>query len=106
MPMMAASAALSHAGDVSVGWVGVVASVAVLLGFMLCGPWLAACAVRRWKRGDDADDGHGFGGGGGGGSQGPRPPDHPPDAEPEWWPEFERDFATYVDRRKVPAIPA
>ena len=103
MTSTAVSVSVSQAGHTSVGWVGAGASVAVLLGFMLWAPWLAARVVRRWKLGDDSDDGNGFGGGGGGGSSpGPTPPNRPPDAEPAWWPEFEHEFASYVERIPIP----
>lgn len=101
MTSMVVSASLSPAGHTSAGWVGACASVVVLLGFMVWAPWLAARVVRRWKLGDDSDDGSGFGGEGGGGSRGPSPPNRPPDAEPEWWPDFEREFAGYLERMPV-----
>ena len=80
----------------STGWIGYVASVLVLLGFIFGAPCLWAWAIRGWQPGDDSDDG---GNGGGGWPRRPTPPTRPTDSDPPWWPEFERDFAAYVDRR-------
>jgi hypothetical protein len=44
---------------------------------------------------DDREDG-------GGGGRRPTPPGPRSSPEPDWWPEFERQFAAYMQSRRVP----
>src|SRR5689334_5704542 len=92
------SGALAHAGRAagSTGWISYVASVVVLVGFVVGAPCFWVWPVRRWGLGGDGFD-DGDGGGGGGQGRGPTPPSRPPDTDPEWWPEFEHQFAVYVE---------